>query len=151
MKVFVGTAEEYKEVAHLFGEASSHPELSPANGAANRGDKNAHEVGELTADIVERGLTRIPLSDQQCATLNAIVEANPGWINTKELAKATGMTRQQIAGVWGALGRRFSNTKGWPRGQWPITDRWDAAKSLWCYQAKPVLCELVRQGRIKLK
>jgi hypothetical protein len=155
MKVFVGTAEEYKQVAHLFGEPLSNSAVVPKAEIAAPSDSSQKtesvEEAEITLGLLERALTRIPLSAQQSAVLSAVVKASPGSINTKELAKATGMTRQQIAGVWGALGRRFANTQGWPRGRWPIVDRWDAGKLLWTYEATPILCDLAQQGRIKLK
>lgn len=149
MRVFIGTPEEYEKIAHLFCENPVTPAPFPKVKAAP--EAIAEDAIELTPEVVERGLRRLPLSQNQRAILNAVVGASPGWINTEELAKATHLTRQQIAGVWGALGRRFANTEGWPSGKWPVKDQWDQEKSLWRYQASAVLCQLVKDGRVRLK
>lgn len=148
MRVFFGTAQEFREVAHLFGPESSPPtNVQPGN----------TEVGEtvplatpLSPELIEFALNRIPLSRKQSKVWRAIVDAFPGWINVVELAEKTGLTRQEIAGVWGALGRRLANTPGWPTDRWPMDEERDD-ENLRRYRAHETLARLVKTGRIKLK
>jgi hypothetical protein len=146
MRFFLGTTAEFKEVAHLLTE---NP-IAQAREPARESNVDAVE-GEVQAspEVVERALTRIPLSKNQRAVLKAVVEASPGWISTVELAGATGLTRQELSGVWGALGRRVANTEGWPPNGQAIESDWDHDNSLWRYRALSALCEIVKAGRVK--
>src|SRR5436190_1984893 len=102
MKVFFGSAQEFKEVAHLFGPevgaTASSQAVEKALGSGLQGD-----ASELTPELIELALNRIPLSRRQVSVLKAVIDAGPAGITTVELAKKTNNTRQQVSGVWGAL------------------------------------------------
>jgi hypothetical protein len=145
MRVFVGTATEYKQVAHLFRDESATE--APVN---SDGTEKDGKGGTLTAEIIVLALTRIPLSKNQKTVLRTIVEASPAWVNTVELSERTGLTRQELSGVWGALGRRVANTPGWPDDGEAIQTDWDDNAHLWRYRAVPLFVELVKSGRVNL-
>lgn len=145
--VFDGTPDEFKQVAHLFvSSGTSGPaktELGPLQ-EANQ------EISSLNPTLIELALNRIPLSRKQSKVWRAIVGAYPDWITAEELAKITGIERPQLAGVWGALGRRLANTPGWPEDKWPLDEERDD-DGMRRYRAHEVLVQLVKGGRIKLK
>jgi hypothetical protein len=147
MRVFVGTPAEYKEIAHLFAE---NPVVEDQKASVPEVSEAAESAAEVSPDVIERALTRIPLSKNQAAVLRAVVEVTPGWITTVELAERTKRTRQELSGVWGALGRRAAGTKGWPKGGQAVEADWDHDNRLWRYRAVPALCQLVKSGRVKL-
>jgi hypothetical protein len=147
MRVFVGTPAEYREIAHLFAE---NPVIEGQKALAPDVPSPVESAPEVSSEVIELALTRIPLSKNQVAVLRAVVEVSPGWISTVELAQRTGLTRQELSGVWGALGRRAAGTKGWPKGGQAVESDWDRDNRLWRYRAVPALCQLVQSGRVKL-
>jgi hypothetical protein len=150
MRVFFGTAQEFKEVAHLFGpDTNISASLQPSEAAVGDGEMQP-PTAPLSPELIEVALNRIPLSRKQSRVWRAIVDAHPNWINVIELAEKTGLTRQSIAGVWGALGRRLANTPGWPTDKWPMDEERDD-ENLRRYRAHETLVRLVKTGRIKLK
>jgi hypothetical protein len=150
MKVFVGTAHEFKEVAHLFSDDGiREPRSSPPQATSGEA-ASSPEDASLSPEIIELALNRIPLSRKQSRVWRAVVDVYPNWINVVELAKQTNLTRQEVAGVWGALGRRLANTPGWPANKWPLDEDRDDA-NLRRYRAHKTLVDLIKAGRIKLK
>ncbi|AXK82369.1 hypothetical protein DW352_18725 [Pseudolabrys taiwanensis] len=150
MKVFVGTAQEYKEVAHLFGDESAAKPDAASSQIPAKTAKGESEAAALSSEIIEYAFSRIPLSQNQSKVWRTIVDAYPNWVNVIELADRTGLSRQEIAGVWGALGRRLAHTTGWPTDEWPMDEDRDH-NNLRRYRAHADLVRLVKAGRIKLK
>jgi hypothetical protein len=151
MRVFFGTAQEFKEVAHLFGPDANQSSANISQLEASVVDGEVPQpLASLSPELIELALNRIPLSRKQSKVWRAIVEAYPNWINVVELAQKTGLSRQNIAGVWGALGRRLANTPGWPSDKWPMDEERDD-DNLRRYRAHETLVRLVKAGRIKLK
>jgi hypothetical protein len=159
MRVFVGTAQEYKEVAHLFAEEPSGTVNKGVAGPPGSGSpppgSSSFEASQanftLSPELIELALNRIPLSRKQSKVWRAIVDAYPNWITAAELAEQTGIERHQLSGVWGALGRRLANTPGWPADKWPIDEDWEDEDQMPRYRAHEVLSNLIKAGRIKLK
>jgi hypothetical protein len=147
MRVFVGTPAEWKEISHLFVE---NPVMDSQKVPAPEVSGPPERVVEVSPEVIELGLTRIPLSKNQRAVLRAVIEASPDWISSAELAKATGLSRSELSGVWGALGRRASGTKGWPERGEAVESEWDPDKRMKRYRAVPALCQVAKSGRVKL-
>lgn len=151
MLVFKGTPEEFQIVAHLFGA-----EAQPAAIAVNQSPpQRSSSQSELTVDTLVTALTRRPLETNARSLIRAIVAAAPAWISATQLAERIGLERDQVAGVFGALGRRFARTPGWPRtpgrpSRAAIEHRWDpdGRDAGWCYRATSVLLEAAEQAVI---
>lgn len=104
MKVtrFEGTPEEFKVVAHLFGDSP----LPDKNGSS---DENMREVPDIEPqEAIRCMLTRLSSSDGQIAVYKALAN---GKLEYNEFLKRTGRVAGVMAGVLGALGRRVNNTK----------------------------------------
>ena len=99
MKVtqFEGTAEEFEAVAHLF--MSNESETLDKK-------KPVPEHSDLVSAIREV-LARRPVSKGQREVFIALAD---GELKYEEFLKMTDRTPSQMAGVFGALGRRISNT-----------------------------------------
>jgi hypothetical protein len=153
MLVFKGTPEEFQIVAHLFGAESQ-----PAATAVRQGPPQGSSTSELTVETMVTALTRRPLLERNAkALIREIVAVAPGWISATQLAERVGLERDQIAGVFGALGRRFAQTRGWPKtagrpSRAAIEHRWDPERrdAGWCYRATSVLLQAVEQAGIAL-
>jgi hypothetical protein len=149
---FDGTPEEFKKVGHLFAPQEAALEQSLNEPPASDGTTPALAQEEETAipiDIAERALTRIPLSVNQNKAFAAVLAAGPDGILISDLAAKMGITRPQLAGVFGSLGRRFANTPGWPSGGWLINEAWDANHSEYKFWAHPTLKEVVQRGTVR--
>jgi hypothetical protein len=136
---FRGTAEEFRAVEHLFAPERPNPAPTPTT---------AQEPAELTAEVLERALTRIPLSPGQQKFLRALIDAGAGGLSAADVQARLGISGAQYAGLTGALGRRFANTEGWPKGAWPTTNIWDPEHREWRYAAHRALLEVFRRGKI---
>ena len=152
MRVFYGTPQEFKEVAHLLN-ADDHRTSATAAQRTNGSNSSEAIQGDfkLSPELIELALNRIPLSRKQSKVWRAIADAYPNWITAAELAERTGIERHRLSGVWGALGRRLANTPGWPADKWPFDEERDDENNLPRYRAHEVLSNLVKTGRIKLK
>jgi Flp pilus assembly pilin Flp len=56
---------------------------------------------------------------------------SPNGMTTVEFAKLLGITRAQLAGVFGAFGRRLSHTEGFPDDDsdaWLATNNWNGSE-----------------------
>ncbi|UQR61658.1 hypothetical protein LRP30_33295 [Bradyrhizobium sp. C-145] len=110
---FEGTPAEFELVKHHFGattgaavpvtpEPPSRAEASPKLSPAER-----HE-------IVVKALIRIPLPATMQKVFKALLKSSNG-VTTEELAKLLKIPRNQLAGVFGAFGRRLSHTGASPK------------------------------------
>lgn len=96
---FEGAVEEFKAVAHLFGDM-------PPSELVVEGSEV--EPNMKPQDAIRCMLTRIPISDGQMAVYKAL---SSGRVEYNELLRQTGRTSGTMAGVLGALGRRINTTK----------------------------------------
>jgi hypothetical protein len=102
---FSGTAEEFKQVAHLFARQAEEGEAlaAPAH----------HEASPDTVRVfVRQLLTRRRIANGQLAIFKALYDAGDEGLSKAKLAEATNRTEKQIHGVMGALGRRVNATGG---------------------------------------
>ena len=74
MRVFFGTALEFKEVAHLFGQEAGQlvPTVSPAEATIAEWAMPSASA-PLSPELIEFALNRIPLSRKQSKVWRAIV------------------------------------------------------------------------------
>jgi len=103
---FSGTAEEFKQVAHMFAsEAEGTAEVPVPRG-------NGETSADATVTFVRHLLTRRRIANGQLAIFKALYEAGDQGLSKARLAAATNRTEKQIHGVMGALGRRINHTGG---------------------------------------
>lgn len=104
MKVtrFDGTPEEFKAVAHLFGDSP----LFATNGPSAESGAELPQIEPRKA--IRSMLTRLSLSDGQLAAYKALAN---GKLEYHEFLKHAGRSAAEMAGVLGALGRRINNTE----------------------------------------
>jgi hypothetical protein len=104
--IFSGTADEFRQVAHMFGSQA-------ADDLAAEPDTASEEASSDTIRaFIKRVLTRRHIPNGQLAIFNALYQAGEQGLSRTELAAATDRTEKKIDGVMGALGRRINNTKG---------------------------------------
>jgi len=149
---FDGTPEEFAKVAPLFtghgGSFQASSELSQADEAPNITHKAA---AERSPALVLRVLGRRHLSSAMRGVLKTMLKAGPNGLTTTEIAKAIGHTRQELAGVFGAFGRRVANTEGWPNGvSFVEYEREEGDEGEWRYWLPQVVREVLESGQFKL-
>lgn len=113
-----GDPEEVMRVSQLFGAHTGNPgAYAPATERPEELQGETPQDGRaITPELVLRVLTRRELYTNVKKALKALLRAGPKGMTSEELAKAVGIDRGQLAGVFGAFGRRIANTKGWPAG-----------------------------------
>jgi hypothetical protein len=62
--------------------------------------------------LIQKVITRIPLSASQIALFKALYETNNHWISIYELAYRIKVDEESIGGILGALGNRINQTEG---------------------------------------
>lgn len=135
---FEGTADEFRTVADLFAgtKVADAPEDLPVGDDVQNAD--------VSAELYIKALMRLPLSDNQKAVISSIVDAGDDGINSDDLANAVGLSRQQIAGVMGTLGRRAARTPNWPENTFFFN--FNRVSEGWLYKAPGGLREAVTKG-----
>jgi hypothetical protein len=146
---FEGTPEEYLQVHGALGGTSSN-EPRPPNGPEATGAKPEEEEQpvEVTPEFLLQAATRLPLSSNQRDVLRVVSAAKEPGISSEEIAQKVGLTRAQLAGVWGTLGRRLANTPGYPKGGTSIGWKWDPHIHQNRYWALPVLRKVMASGKV---
>jgi hypothetical protein len=152
---FDGTPEEFAQVGHLFaGQPGtppaaplSQPQASPEPSAVGGGEPEAKV--ELNGELVLRLFNRRPLSQNIRKVFKAFLAAGDKKLTTTDLATAVGITRQELAGVFGAFGRRVAHTAGWPDGLafvgWERND-----DDEYVYWLPPVVRQVLESGKVQL-
>lgn len=87
MRVFSGTPDEYKQVAHLFTDAAAPSPIVSAG---------------ITADAIYAAFRQTPPGAAQEALIEAVVAAYPGQITKKDLQNRL---PAKLGGVLGNVGR----------------------------------------------
>lgn len=151
--IFEGTPEEFARAKpDLLG---THPDAvvvtERTEGPVQSVDTSTNT---LNKQIVMRVLTRRPLSPNLRKVLKALLKADTNGLSTKEIAKTVGINRQELAGVFGAFGRRMANTPGWPDGVsivgYAQEYNDDAGKEEWRYWLQPAVREILENGAVRL-
>jgi hypothetical protein len=143
---FDGTPEEFLRVAHLFGTQSP---IGPQGPESAEVVPSSSTEAEITPQMVERVLTRRPLSRDMKKVLKVLLAAGPAGLPTTEIAQAVGISNAELSGVFGAFGRRVANTPGWPRGVAFITRTRDDEHRNW-RSLPDIARQVLESGRVKL-
>ncbi len=123
---FEGTPAEFELVKHHFSSTPNSIEsvkldaTSPPEATSKLSPEERHEV-------VVKALIRIPLPSTMQKVFKALLKSPKG-LTTVEFAKLLGISRSQLAGVFGAFGRRLSHTEGFPVDDaeaWLATNEWN--------------------------
>jgi hypothetical protein len=150
---FEGTPEEYvKTFGALRGTSNGSvtplAETSPALAEVPGNNEESNEKVEVSPEFLLRALTRISLSTNQRKVLELVSKASKPGLTSEEIAHKVGLTRAQLAGVWGALGRRLANTRGYPEGGTSIDWKWDPDIRQYRYWALQVLRDVMSSGKV---
>jgi hypothetical protein len=129
---FDGTPAEFELVKHQFGVNSGS--LEPNESETARPAETPPQSAQLSPaerhEVVVSALTRIPLPPTMRKVFEALLKS-PNGTTTAEFAKLLGITRAQLAGVFGAFGRRLSHTEGFPEDDadaWLATNSWNGSE-----------------------
>lgn len=97
--------------------------------------------GEATVSDIRRMLTRRRVAGGQKDLYRVLSAAGDHGMAASDLAEAMERTRDQLAGVLGALGRRINNTEGLEGlgGICVVLDIWEGTNGEWHYRMKPIL------------
>ena len=100
---------------------------------------------------VLRVLNRRPLSTSMRKVLKTLIKAGPAGLTTTEISEAVGISRAELAGVFGAFGRRVANTPGWPEGvAFAEYARDEDDDARWRYWLPQVFHDVIGSGKFKL-
>ena len=131
MKAKIGNIEvdgTPDEIADLLSRMplASFP-VAPASGQSPNAGR--HFVSE---ELAFRVLKRRPLSREQRAVLSTLKANYPAWTPAKDLQEATNYNRNQLAGLFGAFGKRVAATDGFVEHTWFFDAEWNYDVD--CYQ-----------------
>jgi hypothetical protein len=149
---FDGTPEEFAKVAHLLPGAiiSVSAEHKPLE-LDRQGGNGAAYSSQVTPSLVLRVLSRRRLKSNIRNVLKVLWKAGSKGLTTTEIAKAAGISRESLAGVFGAFGRRVANTPGWPQGvSFAEYAQGDDDRAEWRYWLPEVVRDVLDGGQIKL-
>jgi hypothetical protein len=147
---FEGSPEEFSKVSHMFaGAAAASVGSSKVPAGQVEAEADAPK-GEITTQIALRVLRRRPLSLSMRKVLKTLVSAPPGGLTTSEIAEAVGISRPELAGVFGAFGRRAANTEGWPVRVDFLEYSRDSDDARWRYWLPPAFYEVLNSGAFAL-
>jgi hypothetical protein len=123
---FEGTPAEFELVKHHF--AATPGSAAPVTLEPPSEAEASHKLSPAEQhEIVVKALIRIPLPTTMQKVFKALLKSSNG-VTTEEFAKLLNITRNQLAGVFGAFGRRLSHTEGFPEGDeeaWLATNEWN--------------------------
>ena len=125
---FEGTTAEFHLVKQHFN-APTVPSAGPISSERIEATQSELSDDEIR-EILVAALTRIPLGARMAKVFKALLK-NPKGLTTVEFAKLLGITRAQLAGVFGAFGRRLSHTDKFPRDNdraWLATNDWNGSE-----------------------
>ena len=102
----------------------------------------------VSEEVAFRALKRRPLSDQQGAVLTKLKASYPDWTSAKDLQKVTDYTRNQLAGLFGAFGKRVAATDGYVSDSWFFDTEWSYDKGCYQYRFPPAVYSAVQRAGI---
>lgn len=102
----------------------------------------------VSEEIAFRALKRRPLSKEQNAVLTKLKANHPAWTSAKDLQKATNYTRNQLAGLFGAFGKRVGATDGYIAGTWFFDTEWNYDQDCYQYRLPPAVFSAVQRAGI---
>jgi len=148
---FVGTADEFTSVAHLFAGPPLGDEIGDVdNGGIPTHDPQSHMTipRDENEQVFLRVLQRLTVPAGQIALYKALYQAGDKGLPAARLAATMGRTEQELSGVLGALGRRINRTEGINITNPPgITLFFDISRieDEWHYRMVPLLRTVLEQ------
>lgn len=100
-----------------------------------------------STDVAFRCLTRRKLSKQLKAAMRMIYAASD-WVSASDIQNHVGYNTAQFAGMMGAFGRRYVNTRGYVLNSSFFEQEWDEDLSCYIYRLPPTVRAAVSQARI---
>ena len=131
---FVGTAEEFAAVEHLFMTGRlENTELEATE------EHNGSLVGEGKGrdEIIRDVIRRRPVPPGQRGLYEVLDKAGDQGLLKPELAEAMGRSERELTGVLGALGKRIFGTKGTDDQGILLFLEISAADGTWRYRLRP--------------
>lgn len=125
-----GTPDEIAELLRRMPLASFP--VAPARDQPSSAGR--HYVSE---EVAFRVLKRRPLSGEQKTVLSSLKANYPAWTLAKDLQKATGYNRNQLAGLFGAFGKRVASTDGYVEHTWFFDAEWNYDADCYQYRLPP--------------
>jgi len=108
----------------------------------------------VDTQLIARVFNRRPLSDSVKKVFEVLLRADPEGLSTTEIAKAVGISRQELAGVFGAFGRRTASTPGWPKDESFVgfTRKYNdhEGREEWRYWLPPAVRQVLESGAVRL-
>ncbi len=131
---FVGTAEEFAAVEHLF--ANGRAENSELVDVAERNGSSGGE-GKGRDDIIRDVIRRRSVPPGQRQLYEVLGKAGDGGLLKPELAEAMDRTERELTGVLGALGKRIFGTNGTGEQGISLFLEISASDGTWRYRLRP--------------
>lgn len=135
-----GTAGEIAELLQRINVDSPGARSPEPPSTAGR-----HYVSE---EVAFRALKRLSLSIPQGVVLAKLKANYPAWTLAKDLETATGYNRNQLAGLFGAFGKRLAGTDGYLRDTWLFDVEWNYDADCYQYRLPPTVLSAVERAGI---
>jgi hypothetical protein len=148
--LFEGTQAEFAEVKQHFAHALAIPVAAEPKFRESEAKSISPETlsSEKICDVIVDLFTRRPLPESMVQIFEALFKDREG-LSSRRLIEMLGITSSQFAGVMGAFGRRISHTEGWPENLQLAENYWVQGERH--YRLTPIMVELLRNGRVKLR
>ncbi len=150
--VIEGTPSEIAEFESF--QRFRNPPGSPRDALSSEGSKqpiaaSSSEDWEFaSADVAFLCLTRRKLSKQLRSAIQMIYAGGADWVSATDIQKHVGYSTAQFAGMMGAFGRRFINTRGYVLNSSFFEQEWDEDLSCYIYRLPSTVQTAVEKARI---
>jgi hypothetical protein len=121
-----GTPEEVFALARLMADKSPVAVVKSASMPI--------ETDDMPEEVAFRVLKRRPLSVAQAKLLATLLKNGDAWTTAKDLQKATKYNPSQLAGLFGAFGKRVTGTDGYEDGMSFFEWEWDYEADCYKYR-----------------
>jgi hypothetical protein len=101
-----------------------------------------------SADVAFRCLTRRKLSKQLRAAIRMIYASGLDWVSASDIQKHIDYSTAQFAGMMGAFGRRFVNTRGYVLNSSFFQQEWDEDLSCYIYRLPSTVRAAVEKAKV---
>lgn len=150
--VIEGTVAEIDEFEALQRNRSARTSRADVNNTENSNFMPLLASEEdwqfASSDVAFRCITRRKLSEQLKATIRMIYEGGDNWTPAANIQKRIGYSTSQFAGMMGAFGRRFVNTRGYVLDSAFFDQEWDDDVFCYKYRLPPTVRAAVERARI---
>jgi hypothetical protein len=109
-------------------------------------NKSQPQPRYVSSEIAFKAIKRRPLSSEQTTILKMLNQKHPDWASSKDLQEATNFNANQLAGIFGAFGKRVSATEGYERGTLFFEQQWDYDKDCYIYRLPQATLEAVKRA-----